>query len=192
MGKRDHLQAPRLFKGKRDHIQVAHLFKGKRDHLQAPHLFKGKRDHLQVPHLFKGKIPSTGTPAIQGQDTIYKYPTYSRERETIYKYPTYSRKRETTYRYPHPSSPLRTSLKDERPSPRGPPSPAPYLLDGLVAPRATDLGSNLAFPVGLLSRSSHTSDFKISTQRANLPGARRYKSALSLVRPVSVCCDWVR
>ena len=42
------------------------------------------------------------------------------------------------------------------------------------------------------SGSSHTSDFKIGTPVATLPGARRIGSVLGLVGPVSVYCDWVR
>ena len=42
------------------------------------------------------------------------------------------------------------------------------------------------------SGSSHTSDSKIGTPVATLPGAGRIGSALGLVGPVSVYCDWVR
>ena len=44
------------------------------------------------------------------------------------------------------------------------------------------------------SRSSHTSDLKIGTPVAALPGAWHYTigSVLGLVGPVSVYCDWVR
>ena len=45
-------------------------------------------------------------------------------------------------------------------------------------------GSNSACG-GIFPGSSHTSDFKIGTPVATLPGAR-------LVGPVSVYCDWVR
>ena len=40
--------------------------------------------------------------------------------------------------------------------------------------------------------SSHTSDFKIGTQVATLPGDGFIGSVLGLVDPVSVYCDWVR
>ena len=43
-----------------------------------------------------------------------------------------------------------------------------------------------------ISGSSHTSDLKIGTQVATLPGARHTGSALGLVGPVSVYCGWVR
>ena len=40
--------------------------------------------------------------------------------------------------------------------------------------------------------SSHTSDFKIGTLVAALPGAWRDRVSTGLVGPVSVYCDWVR
>ena len=52
-------------------------------------------------------------------------------------------------------------------------------------------GSNPAC-AGIFSGSSHTSDLNIGTPVATLPGAWRYRSALGLVGPVSVYCDWVR
>ena len=39
---------------------------------------------------------------------------------------------------------------------------------------AEDLGLIPAFAVGIISRSSHTSDFKTGNPVATLPGARRY------------------
>ena len=39
------------------------------------------------------------------------------------------------------------------------------------------------------SGSSHTSDLKIGTPVATLPGAWRYRVSLGLVGPVSVYCD---
>ena len=50
-------------------------------------------------------------------------------------------------------------------------------------------GSNLAC-AGILSGSSHTSDLKIGTPVATLPGV--IGSVLGLVGPVSVYCDRVR
>ena len=44
----------------------------------------------------------------------------------------------------------------------------------------------------IFSGPSHTSDLKIGTPVATLPGIWRYRSALGLVGPVSVYCDWVR
>ena len=43
------------------------------------------------------------------------------------------------------------------------------------ASREADLGSILAFVVGVFSRSSHTSDLKIGPPVANLPGAWHYR-----------------
>ena len=43
------------------------------------------------------------------------------------------------------------------------------------ASRAADLGSIAAFAVDLLSRSSHTSDFKIGTPETTLSGSWRYR-----------------
>ena len=50
-------------------------------------------------------------------------------------------------------------------------------------------GSNPAC-AGIFSGSSHTSDIKIGTPVATLPGV--IGSVLGLVGPVSVYCDWVR
>ena len=52
-------------------------------------------------------------------------------------------------------------------------------------------GSNPAC-AGIFSGSSHTSDLKIGTPVATLPGAWRYRVRVGLVGPVSVYCDWVR
>ena len=52
-------------------------------------------------------------------------------------------------------------------------------------------GSNPACD-GIFPRSSHTSDLKIGTPVAALPGAWRYRSVLGLVSPVSVYYNWVR
>ena len=53
------------------------------------------------------------------------------------------------------------------------------------------LGSNPACS-GICPGSSHTSDLKIDTPVAALPGAWRYRVSAGLVGPVSVYCDWVR
>ena len=45
---------------------------------------------------------------------------------------------------------------------------------------------------GTFSGSSLTSDFKIGTPVATLPGAWRYRVSATTGLPVSVCCDWVR
>ena len=67
-----------------------------------------------------------------------------------------------------------------------------HRLVGLVVrrpPRERKIpGSNPACD-GIFSGSSHTSDFKIDTPVATLPGAWRLVSALGLVGPVSVYCD---
>ena len=42
------------------------------------------------------------------------------------------------------------------------------------------------------SGSSHTSDLKIGTPAATLPGPWRYRVNTGLVGPVSECGDWVR
>ena len=66
-------------------------------------------------------------------------------------------------------------------------------LVGLVVrrpPRERKIpGSNLAC-AWMFSGSSHTSDLQIGTPVATLPGV--IGSALGLVGPVSVFCDWVR
>ena len=66
-------------------------------------------------------------------------------------------------------------------------------LVGLVVrrpPRERKIpGSNPAC-TGIFSGSSHASDLKIGTPVATLPGV--IGSALGLVGPVSVYCDWVR
>ena len=56
--------------------------------------------------------------------------------------------------------------------------------------RAADLGSIPAFPRGTFSGSSHTSDLNCITLVAALPGV--VGTALELVGPVSVYCDWMR
>ena len=70
-----------------------------------------------------------------------------------------------------------------------------YRLVGLVVrrpPRERKIpGSNPACD-GIFSWSSHTSDSKIGTPVATLPGAWRYRVSTGLVGPVSVYCDWVR
>ena len=45
---------------------------------------------------------------------------------------------------------------------------------------------------GIFSGSSHTSDLKIGTPVATLPGAWRYRVSTGTGRRVSVYCDWVR
>ena len=53
-------------------------------------------------------------------------------------------------------------------------------------------GSNPACTV-IFSGSSHTSDLKIGTPVATLPGAWRYRVSAGTGQPgVSVYCDWVR
>ena len=52
-------------------------------------------------------------------------------------------------------------------------------------------GSNPACD-GIFPDSSHTSDLKIDTPVATLPGAWRYRVSAGTVGPVSVYCDWVR
>ena len=59
------------------------------------------------------------------------------------------------------------------------------------ASRVKDPGFESCLRV-FFSGSSHTSDSKIGTPVATLPGAWRFGSALGLVGPVSVYCDWVR
>ena len=70
-----------------------------------------------------------------------------------------------------------------------------YRLVGLVVrrlPRERKIpGSNPAC-AGIFSGSSYTSDLKIGTPVASLPGAGVIGSALGLVGSVSVYCDWVR
>ena len=53
------------------------------------------------------------------------------------------------------------------------------------------LGSNPAGG-GIFSGSSHTSDFKLALQWLPCQAPGVIGSALGLVGPVSVCCDWVR
>ena len=71
-----------------------------------------------------------------------------------------------------------------------------HRLVGLVVrrpPRERKIpGANPAC-AGIFSGSSHTCDLKIGTPVATLPGAWRYTkgSALGLVGPVSVYCDYV-
>ena len=57
---------------------------------------------------------------------------------------------------------------------------------------AADLALIPVFAVDLYSRSSHTSNWNIGTPVAALQGAWRYRSALGLVSPVPVHCDWMR
>ena len=68
-------------------------------------------------------------------------------------------------------------------------------LVGLVVrrpPRQRKIpGSNHAC-AGIFLGSSHTSDKKIDTPVATLPGAWRYRVSAGTGRPVSVYCDWVR
>ena len=56
--------------------------------------------------------------------------------------------------------------------------------------RAADPGFDSRLRRGDFSRSSHTSDFKIGTPVAILPGV--IESALGLVGLVSVYCYWVK
>ena len=69
-------------------------------------------------------------------------------------------------------------------------------LDGLVVKASFSREEDPGFESRLrrdFSGSSHTSDSKIGTPVATLPGAWRCRaSALGLVGPVSVYCDWVR
>ena len=69
-------------------------------------------------------------------------------------------------------------------------------LAGLVVKasdsRAEDPGCESRLRRDFFPRSSHTSDFKIGTPVATLPGARRYRVSAGTGRPVSVYCDWVR
>ena len=71
-----------------------------------------------------------------------------------------------------------------------------YGLVGLVVKASTLGAEDPGFESRLrrdFSGSSHTSDLKIGTPVATLPGAWCYiGSALGLVSPVSVYCDWVR
>ena len=53
-------------------------------------------------------------------------------------------------------------------------------------------GSVPACGVGIFPGSSHTTDLKIGTPVATLPGAWRYRVSMGLVGPVPVYCDWVR
>ena len=74
--------------------------------------------------------------------------------------------------------------------------PSDYLV-GLVvkasASRAEDTGFESPLRRDFFSGSSHTSDLKIGTPVATLPGAwLKKRSGLGLVAPVSVYCDWVR
>ena len=57
--------------------------------------------------------------------------------------------------------------------------------------RTEDPGLNPAC-AGIFPGSSHTSDLKIGTPVATLPGACIIGSVLGLVGPVSVYCHWVR
>ena len=64
---------------------------------------------------------------------------------------------------------------------------------GLVVKASTSGAEDLGFESGLrqdFSGLSDTSDLKIGTPVATLPGT--IGSALGLVGPVSVYCDWVR
>ena len=65
------------------------------------------------------------------------------------------------------------------------------LVVGRPPPERKIPGSNAAC-AGIFSGSSHTSDLKMGSPVATLPGAWRIGSALGLVSPVSVYCDWVR
>ena len=77
-------------------------------------------------------------------------------------------------------------------------SPRTDRLVGLVvkasASREADLGSIPAFAMDVFPRSSHASDLLIGTPVAALAGQApgTVGSALGLVGPVSVLCDWVR
>ena len=71
----------------------------------------------------------------------------------------------------------------------------PYRLAGLVVKASASGTEDPGFESRLrrdFSGWSHTSDLKIGTPVAALLGAWRYRSALGLVGPVSVYCDWVR
>ena len=76
--------------------------------------------------------------------------------------------------------------------------PSPDILDRLVGLLVKASASRAEDP-GLESRlrqdfswSSHTSDFKIGTPVATLPGAWRYRVSPGTGWPVSAYCDWVR
>ena len=74
--------------------------------------------------------------------------------------------------------------------------PTVNCLVGLVAKASTSRAADPRFDSRLRRRefsgSSHTSDFKIGTPVATLPGAWRYKVSTGTGWPVSVNCDWVR
>ena len=68
-------------------------------------------------------------------------------------------------------------------------------LVGLVVrrpPRERKVPSSNPACAGIFSESSPTSDLKIGAPVATLPGAWCFGSALGLVGPVSVYCDWVK
>ena len=63
------------------------------------------------------------------------------------------------------------------------------LVVKVAASKAADLEFDSRLHHGDFSRSSHTSDFKLGTSMAALPGAWRYRVSAGLL---SVYCDWVR
>ena len=69
-------------------------------------------------------------------------------------------------------------------------------LGGLVVKASASRGEDSRFESrlrrGTFPVSSHTSDFKIGTPVATLPGAWRYRVSAGTGRPLSVYCDWVR
>ena len=70
-----------------------------------------------------------------------------------------------------------------------------HLLVGLVVKASALTAEDPVFESHLrqdFSRLSHTSDFKIGTPVATLPGTWHIGSVLGLVGPVSVYCDRVR
>ena len=75
-------------------------------------------------------------------------------------------------------------------------SPAGDRLVGLVvkasASRAEDPGFESRLRRDFFSGSSHTSDSKIGTPEATLPGAWRYRVSAGTGRPGVSNCDWVR
>ena len=68
-------------------------------------------------------------------------------------------------------------------------------LVGLVVKASTSRADDPGFESRLrrdFPGSSHTSDFKIGTSVASLPGAWRYRVSAGTGRPASVYCDWMR
>ena len=68
-------------------------------------------------------------------------------------------------------------------------------LAGLVVKASASGAKDPGFESRLrqdVSGSSHTSDLKIGTPVATLPGAWHYRDRLRLVGPVAVYCDWAR